>query len=81
MWNGAYLLGSFIGPSAYGFIIDSIGFRSATVTFLPILVVTLLGNIYSLLVELVKRRQKEAIVSYQGIPSNINDDEEAVHLI
>ena len=68
MWNGAYLLGSFIGPTAYGFVVDSIGFRAATMTFLPILALALFGNISELLAELVKsrRKKKKKLVPYRG---------------
>ena len=66
MWNGSYLLGSFIGPTAYGFVVDVIGFRGAAMTFLPILIMALFGNISELLAELVKSRCKKKLVPYRG---------------
>ena len=66
MWNASYLLGSFVGPTVYGFVVDSIGFRGATMTFLPILAVTLFGNILALMSELVKNRLQRKVVPYKG---------------
>ena len=66
MWNASYLLGSFVGPTVYGFVIDSIGFRDTTMTFLPILAVALFGNVMSLMSELVKSRLQRKVVPYKG---------------
>ena len=76
MWNGAYLLGCFIGPTAYGFVVDSIGFRGATMTFLPILALALIGNICELLTGLVKGRQEKKLVPYRGIYNHISEETE-----
>ena len=51
LWAGSFNLGLFLGPTisgfvqgTLGFVVDYVGFRLATVTFIPLYTVVLLGN-------------------------------------
>ena len=48
LWNASFNLGSFVGPTVSGFVVEAVGFRKTTVTFLPVFTVALMGNFIEL---------------------------------
>ena len=48
LWNASFNLGSFVGPTVSGFVVEAVGFRKTTVTFLPVFTVALIGNFIEL---------------------------------
>ena len=48
LWNASFNLGSFVGPTLSGFMVEAVGFRKTTVTFIPVFAVALLGNLIEL---------------------------------
>ena len=48
LWNASFNLGSFVGPTLSGFMVEAVGFRKTTVTFMPVFTVALIGNFIEL---------------------------------
>ena len=48
MWSASFNLGTFLSPTLSGFVVEAVGFRKTTVTFLPVFAVALLGNFIEL---------------------------------
>ena len=48
LWNASFNLGLFVSPTLSGFVVEAIGFRKTTVTFLPVFAVALIGNFIEL---------------------------------
>ena len=52
LWLASYHLGSFLGPTISGFVIEAIGFRSTAVTFMVVSLTMFLANFAELGVSL-----------------------------
>ena len=48
LWLASYHLGSFLGPTISGFVIDAIGFRCTTVTYMVVSLAMFLANLVEL---------------------------------
>ena len=60
MWNASFNLGTFIGPTAAGFMVEYWGFRNATLLFLFIYVIMFCVNLTDVLLKRSKlSKQKQ----------------------
>ena len=56
LWNASFNLGSFVGPSLFGFAVVAVGFRKTTVMFIPVFIIALLGNFIELAINVRRAR-------------------------
>ena len=59
LWNASFNFGSFVGPTLLGFVVEEVCFRKATVTFIPIFTLALLGNLAELANNVYKARSNK----------------------
>ena len=48
LWLSAFHLGSFLGPTISGFVVEAIGFRSTAVTYMVVSLIMFLANLAEL---------------------------------
>jgi hypothetical protein len=58
VWNSSYYFGAFAGPSISGFVVESIGFSSASFIFVPVLSGMLIANVVELIYNIQQRHNK-----------------------